>query len=144
MVKISCVSCKSLMVTQDKSLIPKGSLLAEVVSCPNADKNCYYLNELLAPCDYKIDFSYIYYYFSVGGDNFSGLENCSCTKEFYDTLVTCGKFCQFPVDTTVKYESDCKIAKHPVDLSGGWYIGGHASKTGSSSGGTQNIRYTVS
>ncbi|CAB4437402.1 unnamed protein product [Rhizophagus irregularis] len=93
--------------------------LAEVVSCPNADKNCYYLNELLAPCDYKIDFSYIYYYFSVGGDNFSGLENCSCTKEFYDTLVTCGKFCQFPVDTTVKYESDCKIAKHPVDLSGG-------------------------
>jgi hypothetical protein len=45
--------------------------LAEVVSCPNADKNCYYLNELLAPCDYKIDFSYIYYYFSVGGGKFN-------------------------------------------------------------------------
>ncbi|CAB4488327.1 unnamed protein product [Rhizophagus irregularis] len=95
--------------------------LAKYVNCPNADKNCYYLNELLAPCNHKIDFSSIYYSVSVGVDaNFGFDIDCVCTKEFYDTLVTCGQLCKYPVDPPVKYESECKIAKKPVDLGGLW------------------------
>ncbi|CAB4395952.1 unnamed protein product [Rhizophagus irregularis] len=93
--------------------------LAEYIECPNADKNCYYLNELLAPCNRKLDFSSTYYSGSVGVDaNFKYDVNCVCTKEFYDTLVACGQLCKYPVDPPVKYESECKIAKKPVDLGG--------------------------
>ncbi|RGB33727.1 hypothetical protein C1646_761369 [Rhizophagus diaphanus] len=116
--------------------------LAELVNCPNADKNCYYLNELLAPCKLKLNFNAVYYYDSVGVDaNFKFDESCVCTKEFYDTLVTCGQLCKFPVDPPVKYESECKIAKQPVDLGGGLHINGTPPNTGILSEGIQNIRY---
>src|SRR5688572_28062761 len=41
-------------------------VLAEIVNCNNADENCYHLNELLAPCYYKINFNSIFYVGSVG------------------------------------------------------------------------------
>ncbi|CAB4437404.1 unnamed protein product [Rhizophagus irregularis] len=97
--------------------------LAVLVNCPNADQNCYYLNELLAPCNRKLDFSKIFHYQNkgVGVDaNFIFDVSCVCTKEFYDTLVACGQLCKFPVDPPIKYESECKIAKQPVDLDGLW------------------------
>ncbi|CAG8582103.1 10848_t:CDS:2 [Rhizophagus irregularis] len=96
---------------------------AVLVNCPNADQNCYYLNELLAPCNRKLDFSKIFHYKNkgVGVDaNFIFDVSCACTKEFYDTLVACGQLCKFPVDPPIKYESECKIAKQPVDLDGLW------------------------
>ncbi|CAB5381507.1 unnamed protein product [Rhizophagus irregularis] len=72
-------------------------------------------------------------------------ESCVCSKEYYDTLVACGKLCKFNVDPPVKYESECKIAKKPVDLGGGLHISGGndgtPTNTGSLSGSIQNIRY---
>ncbi|CAG8685501.1 18107_t:CDS:2 [Rhizophagus irregularis] len=59
-------------------------------------------------------------------------ESCVCSKEYYDTLVA------------LKYESESKIAKKPVDLGGGLHISGNdgtPTNTGSLSGGIQNIRY---
>ncbi|PKK70816.1 hypothetical protein RhiirC2_779201 [Rhizophagus irregularis] len=68
-------------------------------------------------------------------------ESCVCSKEYYDTLVACGKLCKFNVDPPVKYESECKIAKKPVDLGGDGGNDGTPTNTGSLSGGIQNIRY---
>ncbi|RGB26350.1 hypothetical protein C1646_770527 [Rhizophagus diaphanus] len=91
--------------------------LAAFTSCPNADKNCYYLNELLAPCSHGFDFSYIYNFgnYSVHVPFWQSV-NCVCSKEYYDTLVACGQLCKFNVDPPIKYESECKIAKKPVNL----------------------------
>ncbi|CAI2170307.1 872_t:CDS:1, partial [Funneliformis geosporum] len=42
-----------------------------------------------------------------------------CSQEFYNELVSCGNACNIPVDEPVKYESDCEIGNHPINLGGG-------------------------
>ncbi|CAG8596148.1 14566_t:CDS:2 [Funneliformis caledonium] len=42
--------------------------------------------------------------------------NCMCSQEFYNNLVSCGNACNIPVDEPIKYESDCEIGNHPVNI----------------------------
>ncbi|CAG8497781.1 14610_t:CDS:2 [Funneliformis mosseae] len=45
--------------------------------------------------------------------------SCMCSQVFYNSLVSCGNACNIPVDEPVKYESDCEIGNHPVNINGG-------------------------
>jgi hypothetical protein len=66
--------------------------LAERVSCPNADKYCYYLNELLAPCNGKIDFS---------GVRYNSLN-------YYQSVGVDGKFNKQQLNIVIRHENDNK------------------------------------
>jgi hypothetical protein len=44
----------------------KNIVLADTISCKNADNNCYRLNELLDPCFFKLDFNEITYFSGMG------------------------------------------------------------------------------
>ncbi|CAG8730398.1 2099_t:CDS:2, partial [Funneliformis mosseae] len=40
-------------------------------------------------------------------------------SSIYNNMVTCGNACNIPVDEPAKYESDCEIENHPVNINGG-------------------------
>ncbi|RIA94037.1 hypothetical protein C1645_735064 [Glomus cerebriforme] len=96
-------------------ILSENGVLSDYYSCPNGTESCYYLNELLAPCSYKIDFSNVFIESGAGLDSFP-FPNCACSQDFYNNLVSCCISCNFPVDNPLKFESDCRIGKNPVNI----------------------------
>ncbi|CAI2201929.1 18193_t:CDS:2, partial [Funneliformis geosporum] len=40
-------------------------------------------------------------------------------QDFYNNLVSCGKSCDQAIDEPSKFESDCRIGNHPIQLEKG-------------------------
>ncbi|RIA94035.1 hypothetical protein C1645_866257 [Glomus cerebriforme] len=87
-------------------------------TCKNVTESCYRLNELLAPCFYKIDFNEVFILESAGLDTLP-FPKCMCNQDSYISLVSCCISCDIPVDNSLKFESDCRIYNHPVNIDEG-------------------------
>ncbi|CAI2162843.1 17097_t:CDS:2 [Funneliformis geosporum] len=87
-------------------------------TCKKIDDSCNEMNVLLEPCFFKIDFTRPTFGDKWGLDTWQ-IPKCMCSQDFYNNLVSCGKSCDQAIDEPSKFESDCRIGNHPIQLEKG-------------------------